>query len=303
MSETPDFFLLIRLITMNILAAFFCVSLFALTAPFTRLAALAIAPESIILIRIIGAAIVCGIFLLWDGWVPPRKAWSGILATSLGTVIGFNSLMAFGLSEVPSGHAAVALAGLPIGTSIYSILRDRSNPGIRFWLFAFMGTFLSCGFFFFMSIERILFGDLLLLLAVLSASFGYVEGGRSSRLYGGARTMSWAVLLTLPICIPLAILHFKGTSESYSDLSFSVWFSLAYIALVSQSLGMFLWFKVLAFGPMEKVALVQLLQPFVTLLGAILILNEQVVPSTWIVAGLVALCVVGSNREKKKIEK
>jgi drug/metabolite transporter (DMT)-like permease len=54
---------------------------------------------------------------------------------------------------------------------------------------------------------------------------------------------------------------------------------------------------------MEKVALVQLLQPFVTLLGAILILNEEVVPSTWIVAGLVALCVVGSNRKKKKIEK
>jgi drug/metabolite transporter (DMT)-like permease len=86
-------------------------------------------------------------------------------------------------------------------------------------------------------------------------------------------------------------------------LGFSVWFSLAYIALVSQSLGMFLWFKVLAIGPMEKVALVQLLQPFVTLLGAILILNEEVVPSTWIVAGLVALCVVGSNRKKKKIEK
>lgn len=286
---------------MNILSAFFCVFLFALTAPFTRLAALSIDPESIILIRIIGAAAVCGIYLLWDGWIPPKKAWPGIIGTALGTVIGFNSLMAFGLSEVPSGHAAVALAGLPLGTSIYSILRDKKNPGRTFWIFALVGTFLSCGFFFFMNMEKFLLGDFLLLLAVLSASFGYVEGGRSTRLYGGARTMSWAVLLTLPVCIPLAFFHFSETSTSYSNLGFDVWFSLAYVAFVSQSLGMFLWFKVLAIGPMEKVALVQLLQPFLTLLGAIVILNEQVLSSTWIVAALVALCVAGSNHEKKKI--
>lgn len=287
---------------MNLLAAFLCISLFAMTAPLTRIAALAISPESIILIRIIGAAVVCVIYLLWDGWVPPKKAWPGIIATSLGSVIGFNALMAYGLSEVPSGHAAVALAGLPLVTSIYAILRDKKNPGIRFWFFVVLGTILSCGFFFFLNIEQLLLGDFLLLLAVLSASFGYVEGGRSSRVYGGARTMSWAVLVTLPVCIPLAIVHFKAAPESYSVLSFSVWFSLVYVALVSQSLGMFLWFKVLAIGPMEKVAMVQLLQPFVTLLGAIVILNEQVLPITWLVAGLVALCIVGSNREKKKLE-
>jgi drug/metabolite transporter (DMT)-like permease len=285
---------------MNIFLAFICVALFAMTAPFTRIAALAISPESIILIRIIGAAVVCAIYLIKDGWIPPKKAWPGIIATALGSVIGFNSLMAFGLREVPSGHAAVALAGLPLGTSIYSVLRDRKNPGSRFWFFVLLGTLLSCGFFFFMNIQHLLLGDLLLLLAVLAASFGYVEGGRSSRLYGGARTMSWAVLITLPICIPYAISHFKGTTESYSDLSSSVWFSLAYVALVSQSLGMFLWFRVLAVGPMEKVAMVQLLQPFITLLGAIVILGEQVLPITWGVAGLVALCIVGSNRERKR---
>lgn len=284
---------------MNILLAFLCVSLFAMTAPFTRIAALAIAPESVIFIRILGAALVCGIYVIWDGWIPPRKAWPGIIATALGTVIGFNSLMAFGLSEVPSGHAAVALAGLPIGTSIYAVLRDKTNPGRNFWIFAGLGSLLSFGFFFLINVEKLLLGDFLLLLAVLSASFGYVEGGRSSRLYGGARTMSWAVLVTLPLCIPLALIHFKGSSESYSDLSFSVWFSLAYVALISQSLGMFLWFRVLAIGPIEKIAMVQLLQPFVTFLGAILILNEDVLPITWIVAALVALCVVGSNREKK----
>jgi drug/metabolite transporter (DMT)-like permease len=63
---------------------------------------------------------------------------------------------------------------------------------------------------------------------------------------------------------------------------------------------MFLWFKVLAIGPMEKVAQVQLLQPFFTLFAAIIQLKETLISSTWIVAGLVALCIFGSNKAKAK---
>ncbi|MES2529090.1 MAG: DMT family transporter [Bdellovibrionota bacterium] len=284
---------------MNTLAAILCVFLFALTAPFTRMAALETTAESIILIRILGAAVVCLIFVLMDRWTPPRKAWPGLIATATGTVIGFNSLMAFGLREVPAGHAAVALAGLPLATSIYSVLRDGLNPGIKFWIFAIVGTVLSFSFFFFMNINGIASGDIYLLLSVLSASFGYVEGGRVSRIHGGTRTMSWAVLLTLPIVIPFAIFYFYGIRETFS-LSLNGWLSVSYVALVSQSLGMFLWLRVLAIGPMERVAQVQLLQPFFTLFGAIILLNETVIPTTWIVAGLVALCIFGSNKAKAK---
>lgn len=115
--------------------------------------------------------------------------------------------------------------------------------------------------------------------------------------------MSWAVVITLPFCLPLAISHFSKASESFSSLSFDVWFSLAYVAFISQSLGMFLWFRVLAKGPMEKIAMVQLLQPFITLLGAIILLDEKVSVMTWIVAGLVAICVAGINHEKKQLQK
>jgi len=286
---------------MNLIAAFFCVFLFALTAPFTRIAALSISPESIILLRVLGAGLVCSIFVLNDKWIPPKKAWPGIIATALGTVVGFNSLMAYGLREVSAGHAAVALAGLPLATSVYSIFRDRLKPELSFWIFAILGTLLSFGFFLILNVERILLGDLLLLLSVLSAAFGYVEGGRSSRVYGGARTMSWAVLLTLPVFIPLGIIHFTNTIDRFSTFSFSVWFSVSYLAFVSQSLGMFLWFKVLAKGPMEQVSLVQLLQPFLTLLAAIILLDEKVLGVTWIIAILVAACVFGSNKRKPKI--
>ena len=286
---------------MNILLAILCVFLFGLTAPFTRSAALETSAEAVILLRILGAALVCAAYLIYDRWLPPKKAWFGIFKAALGTVIGFNSLLGFGMKLVPSGHAAVALAALPMASAIYSVVRDRLNPGIKFWLFAIIGTSLSIGFFFFLNVQSLHRGDIFLILAVFAAAFGYIEGGRVSREFGGARVMSWAVMLTLPIVVPVSLYYFKHYPESLDGLSSTGWFSIGYLALISQSLGMFLWFRVLAIGPMEKVALVQLLQPFFTLFGAIFLLHESVTVGTWIIAILVAGCVFTSNREKNRV--
>ena len=285
---------------MNIVIAVFCVVLFSLTAPFTRIAALETNAETIILLRIIGAAFVCLIAALVDKWIPPKKIWIYILYTSLGSVIGFNALMAYGLREVPSSHAAVALAALPLMTAIYSVVRDRINPGIRFWLFAIMGTLFSFGFFLSINVKHLLLGDFLLLLSVFSAAFGYVEGGRISREYGGRKIMSWAVLIASPFAICIAAVYFSYNDHVLLNLSMKGWISISYIALISQSLGMFLWFRVLSIGPMEEIALVQLLQPFLTLFASILLLQESVMPMTWIIAFLVGVCVFGSNKSRKK---
>jgi drug/metabolite transporter (DMT)-like permease len=285
---------------MNILAAGLCVLLFSLTVPFTRIAALEIPPEAIIFLRLIGASLVCGVFVMMDRWVPPRKAWNGILATSLGSVIGFSSFMAYAMKEVPGGHAAVALAAMPIVTASYAVLRDGMHPGNKFWFFAISGSLLSFAFFFTMNVGHLGFGDILLVMAVFSSAFGYVEGARLSRLYSGTRVMSWAIIATLPLALPLATYYFSHSNFEVNQVSLNVWLAVAYLALVSQSTGMYLWFKVLAIGPMEKIALVQLLQPFLTLLASILLLGEVVSNLTWIIATLVAGCVFGANQQKKR---
>ncbi len=283
---------------MNILAAAFCIILFSLTVPFTRVAALETSPEAIIFLRLIGAGFVCLIMAVWDGWTPPRKIWRGLISTALGSVIGFSSLTAFAMKQVPAGHAAVALASMPIVTAAYSSIRDRLNPGTKFWLYAILGTTLSFVFFFSMNVNDLVFGDFLLIMAVFAAAFGYVEGGRLSREFGGKRIMSWAILTTLPIVIPLATLYFSQSTFSAEKISSNAWLSMGYLALVSQSSGMFLWLKVLAIGPMEKVALVQLLQPFFSLIASIVFLHESVLWPTWIIAALVGACIIGANREK-----
>lgn len=286
---------------MNILAAILCIVLFSLTVPLTRMAALETSAESIIFIRLLGASIICIIAAVSDGWIPPKSSWKGILFTAMGSVIGFASMTAFAMREVPAAHGAVALAALPIVTASYAVLRDRLKPGKRFWFFALFGTFLSFGYFLTTKITQAHSGDLYLLLAVICASFGYVEGGRISRVHGGRRIMTWAVIITIPIVLPLAFTYSSQSSFVFTNFSMNTWLSLFYLALISQSLGMFLWFKVLAKGPMEKIALVQLLQPFFTLMGSIVFLNETVAWSTWLIAFIVGLCILGANKEKASV--
>ncbi len=287
---------------MNLLLALVCVVLFSLTVPFTRLAALEAAPEVVTLLRLWGAGLLCLVLILRDGWVPPRAVWLPLCLTSLFAVVGFAALMAFGLRQVPGSHGAVALAALPAVTAAYACLRDRRNPGALFWLFAMAGTLCSGGFFFTAGVERLMLGDGLLGLAVLAAAVGYVEGGRLSRAHGGRRIMSWAIVLTLPWTLALlgGLAMVRPTGLHLGELSAAAWLAIAYLALVSQSAGMFLWYRVLARGPMERVALMQLLQPFFTLLAALLILDEKVAWTAWLIALLVALCVLGANRAKAR---
>jgi drug/metabolite transporter (DMT)-like permease len=281
---------------MNMLLAALCVFLFSLTVPFTRIATLEMPPLLVVSLRLFGAALVCLLFIGSQRWVPPRRIWVPLVLTALSSVLGFSLLTAFALREVPGSHGALALAALPAVTAGYSALRDRINPGWLFWLFALLGTLLSTAYFFTDAVAELYVGDLLLALAVFAATLGYVEGGRLSREFEGEKVMSWAVLLALPVILLLAWLWLP--LRSLSHYSAQAWWSVAYLALISQSLAMFLWYRVLARGPMAKVALVQLLQPFFTLLAAVMLLGERVESLTWLLALLVLLCVVGAARTR-----
>jgi drug/metabolite transporter (DMT)-like permease len=288
---------------MNIALAIFCVILFSLTVPFTRIAALELAPELVALLRLFFGGIACVFVVSVDSW--PRAIWLPLFLTSLCSVVGFGTLMAFALHQVPSSHGAIALAALPAVTAAYASFRDRHNPGFIFWLFAIVGTAASGSFFFTSAVTELAPGDLLLGLAVCAGVLGYVEGGRLSRAHGGRQVMSWAIVLSLPLSITgLIALPILNADANYAaqlkNLSGAAIFSIGYLALISQSIGMFLWYHALASGPMEKVAMTQLLQPFFSLLAAILLLNESVSPAAWSIALFVGLCVFCVNRAKTR---
>jgi drug/metabolite transporter (DMT)-like permease len=279
---------------MNNLLALFCVSLFSLTVPATRTAAQDIAPEAVTALRLLGAALVClTSFLLGDRWVPPRRAWAGLLATSFGSVWGFSFFIAVAMKQVPGSHGAIALATLPVLTGAYASFRDWKNPGARYWFFSSAGTFIVLLFFLRSSSGALGLGDSFLVGAVLVSAFGYVEGARLSREFGGRRIMTWAVLLAIPMAFLICYAPLRSGSLFPKHLS--SWVALFYLAAISQSLGMFLWYRVLSKGDMARIALIQLVQPFLTIAACAYWLEETINPSAWVSSTLVVLCVLGAN--------
>ncbi len=286
---------------MNYFLALLSIASFSLTVPFTRLATQSLDPMAVAGVRLIGAALLCVFWLgLFDRWVPPKSLWFRILCVSLGSVIGFTFFISMSMKHVPSTHGGVALAALPALTAAYGSLRDRMSQSLQFWIFCGIGTLITLSFFASNVSGHLGLGDLYLIGAVITTVYGYVEGARLSREHGGRRIMSWAIIFAAPIALLIFGPAVLRTPLSSITKQTSIVGALTYLATVSQSLGMFLWFHVLAKGPLAKVAMIQLLQPFCTFLAAWFFFQEEVAPLTWWLSIAVAVCVFGAQRSRRQ---
>lgn len=286
---------------MNLLLAALCVLLFSATAPATRLAALVFPAESVAILRLLIAGVVALVTIgVFDRVRPPKRVLLPLVVTSFGSVIGFSFLIAWAMKLTSGTHGAIGMATIPAFTAAYASVRDRRNPGARFWIFAGVGTLAALGFFISRGSQEFNFGDVLIGLSCVVSALGYVEGGRLSREFGGRRVMSWAILLALPFILVAACVVFLRAPLPSFEAAPEAWLSVLYLGVVSQTLGMFLWYQVLARGPMEKIALVQLAQPFLALLLASHLLGEHLEPSALIAAALVVGSIFGANQSQKK---
>jgi drug/metabolite transporter (DMT)-like permease len=116
---------------------------------------------------------------------------------------------------------------------------------------------------------------------------GYAAGGSLSRKLGGWQVICWALVVALPLTLPITLYTIKDVST----VSVTSWISFAYLSLMSQLIGFFAWNKGLAMGGVAKVGQVQLLQTFMTLAAAALFFGDTFTPRSVVFALLVALCV------------
>jgi drug/metabolite transporter (DMT)-like permease len=163
-----------------------------------------------------------------------------------------------------------------------------------FWLWAAVGvaavTYLAVTR---ASTRDLAVGDLYLLAAVLFAAVGYTEGAYLSKTLGGWQTISWAVVLALPITITLAI---RGLPAVQPHAVWTAWASFAYISVVSMYVAFFAWYSGLAMGGVARVSQIQLLQPVMSLVWAAIFLHEHIDALIAVVALIVLISVFGSKR-------
>lgn len=276
------------------LDGFIGVAIFAGSLPATRVAVADLDPSFLTYARASLAALPALVLLLVLGQRPPRWDQLPSLAlTALGVVVGFPLLTALALQHVTSAHSIVFVGLLPLSTAIFAVLRGGERPRPAFWLFSVAGAAFVAGYSALGGMQASLQGDLLMLAAIAVCGLGYAEGGRLSRTLGGWQVISWALLLSLPVMLPLAWL---ARPASFGHVGAAAWAGLAYVSLFSMLIGFVFWYRGLARGGIAAVGQLQLLQPFMGFGLAALLLHEQV---SWGMLG-VTLAAVGCVAGAKK---
>ncbi|RLJ32533.1 drug/metabolite transporter (DMT)-like permease [Chryseobacterium sp. 7] len=276
---------------------FIGVVLFSGGLPATKLAVMEMSPTFVTIVRAAVAGVLA-LIVLWLGKEkrPVKKDLVPLLLVSLGCVIGFPLLSALALQYLTSAHSIVFLGMLPLATAIFGVFRGGERPHPVFWLFSIVGSLLVIGYAVSQGISASPVGDILMLLAVILCGMGYAEGAKLSKTLGGWQVISWALVLALPIMIPLFFIYFP---KDIQNVSFQGWFGLAYISLFSMFIGFIFWYKGLAQGGIATVGQLQLLQPFFGLALAAWLLHEQVSMGMLGVTIGVILCVAGTKKFAK----
>ncbi len=224
---------------------------------------------------------------------PERRDIASLAIVALGVVIGFPLLTALALQSITAARSIVFIGLLPLATAIFGVLRGNERPRPAFWLFSLLGAMTVAGFALLQSAQGAVRGDALMLAAILICGLGYAEGATLSRRLGGWQVISWALVLSLPVMAAMALATWP---QSLSAVTLPGWIGLGYVAVFSMLVGFVFWYRGLAIGGIAGVGQLQLLQPFLGLMLAGLILREPVTWTMLACALLVVLCVAGARR-------
>jgi drug/metabolite transporter (DMT)-like permease len=271
---------------------------FSMSLPFTRVAVHDLDPWFVAFGRAVGAALLAWAYLAATGAPRPApRQWRRLAIVALGVVVGFPLFTSLALSTQTSAHGAVVITVLPAMTAVFAVVRAGERPPPLFWVASFGGLVAVLGFLVFSGTVHgaLSAADLFLLLAVVLCGLGYAEGGALARELGGARTICWALVLSLPVTGPITLIT---TVERSPHAGAAAWAAFGYLTVVSMFLGFFAWYAGLARGGVAKVGQIQLAQPVLTLIWSALLLGEAVTPTSAGVAVVVLVCVVLTQRAR-----
>jgi drug/metabolite transporter (DMT)-like permease len=261
---------------------------FSFSLPATRLAVAELDSTVVGLGRaLVAAALAAAVLAATGQRLPPPRLWPRLALTALGVVVGFPLFSAWALTMVPAAHGAVIVGLMPAATAVIAASRGGERPSPAFWAASAFGFIAVLAFAAAQGAGRPQLADALILVAVVLGGLGYAEGGALARELGGWQVISWVLVLSAPLLLPIVAWRVLEAGLSASP---AAWLCFAYVSLVSMYLGFFAWYHALALGGVARIGQVQLAQPVLTMLWSATLLGERV---TWEMA-LAAAAVLAS---------
>ncbi|WP_461030711.1 DMT family transporter, partial [Streptomyces sparsus] len=181
------------------------VTAFSLTFPGTAWALEGFGPWSVTGLRMtLAGALALSCLLVMRVRPPLRRHRGPLLVVAGGVVVGFPLLTTLALRTSSTAHAAVVVGLLPLTTAAYGAVRHRVRHSRTFWAAAGAGAAVVVAFAVQESGGGLSSGDVLLFAALMLCAAGYGEGGRLAREIPGWQVIGWALVVCLPVAIPVA---------------------------------------------------------------------------------------------------
>ncbi|GHB46959.1 transporter [Pseudovibrio japonicus] len=270
------------------------VIIFSGSLPATRAAVGGFDPIFLTSIRATIAALLGILFLgLLRQPLPKPQDIVSLVIVAVGVVIGFPLLSALALTQMTAAQSLVLMGVLPVSTAIFAVLRGGERPKSLFWVFSGIGSLVVAAFALSQNAEGSLLGSLYMFAAIVICGLGYAEGATLSRRLGGWQVISWALVLALPVMALSAVIN---APVNLPDSSSSAWIGLAYVSVFSMLVGFIFWYRGLAVGGAAGVGQLMLLQPFLGLMLAAVLLQEPVSSTMMVATVAVVACVIGAKR-------
>ncbi len=225
--------------------------------------------------------------------LPRRDAWPALATVALGCVVGFPLLTTLALQTSSTAHSAVVIGALPLATAGIAACRTGRCPAPAFWIAAGTGALVVIAFALTQSRGRPTVADLYLFGALLLCAAGYAEGGRLAGHMSGWKVIAWGVLIAAPVNLVVAAI---ALGDEPVQLTGKAVAGMAYIAIVSQFGGFVVWYRGMGLIGVAQASQLQLAQPLLTVLWAVLLLGEHLTPAVPVAAVAVLACIVVTQR-------
>jgi drug/metabolite transporter (DMT)-like permease len=246
----------------------------------------------------IGRAVLAGILglillIITKSKIPNPKQIGGLIVVALGVIFGFPLFSAYAMKYLPASHGAIVVAILPLLTALFGNLLAGEKPSKGYWIAASIGSLAIAGYAINIGGGTLHLADLALLLAAIAAAIGYAQGAKLAREIGSWRTICYALVIVLPVTIPLSIacLEFNPVPNPIA-----AWIGFFYVSFISMFLAFFAWYKGMSMGGIAKIGQLQLLQPFVTIFASAILFAEKLTASMSVVLAIVLLSVYFGQR-------
>ena len=206
------------------------------------------------------------------------------------------TVLSLGVALANASHAALIMALLPVTTGLTVAALDRAGPRPGWWLgaaIAMAGTVLLIVFTRPAGDVSLsptwLLGDLIVFAGVWTCSAGYVGAAKLGPVVGSWSATFYGLAAALLPAAPAVATLYPYTA--WAEVTTVSWLSIGWLTLLSSLLGYALWFLAMDRGGIARVAVLQFLQPVLSVAAAAAILGERI---TWTVAATGLLIVIGT---------